>query len=35
MGEVTLNFEGVVDGDSMAGKVQTPMGGNDFTGTRA
>jgi hypothetical protein len=35
MGEVTLGFEGVVDGDSISGTVTTPMGANDFTGSRA
>jgi hypothetical protein len=35
VGEVTLGFEGVVDGDSVSGKVTTPRGANDFTGSRA
>jgi hypothetical protein len=35
MGEVNLAFDGVVDGDSISGKLLTPMGESDFSGSRA
>lgn len=35
VGRLNLAFSGTVNGDSIAGKYQTPFGGFDFSGTRA
>jgi len=32
--EFTLNCDATIDGDSIKGNLNTPMGGADFTGTR-
>ena len=34
MGKMQLAFNGTVDGDSLSGKVKTPMGSKPFTGER-
>jgi len=32
--QITLNVDGTIDGDSIAGMMNTPMGGAEFTGKR-
>jgi len=32
--EITLSFNGTVEGDGIKGTMTTPMGGSEFTGTR-
>jgi len=32
--EITLSFDGTIEGDSISGSVNTPGGGSEFTGTR-
>ena len=34
MGKLKLRFAGSISGDSLTGKVKTPMGKNDFRGER-
>jgi len=32
--EITLSFDGTIEGDSISGSVNTPRGASEFTGTR-
>ncbi len=32
--EMTLSFDGTIEGDSIGGSVNTPRGASEFTGTR-
>jgi hypothetical protein len=34
MGEMEVSYEGSVDGDSVSGNTENPMGGSVFSGTR-
>ena len=32
--DITLNVDGSVDGDSISGNINTPMGGSEFSGQK-